>query len=243
MERPATPPLTRRQRVRDATLRELISVSRDILTAEGIEALTIRAVARKMGMTPPGIYRYFGSHRDLIDALIVAMLDELTEYISNAVNKIDSSDPAARLIVASRALRRWAVENRREFQLSLIVSDQPGKEDAQVSQARRQMGRLFGVIFADLWDKYDVPAAVLQHSAANKELAERLLQRLEVPLPDSLAAMTFTRCWLRLYGVVCLESMGLTRSIGDEEGVLFEAEMADLARQLGLPEPALAAGL
>lgn len=243
MERTVTPSLTRRQRVRDATLRELISVSRDILTAEGIEALTIRAVARKMGMTPPGIYRYVGSHRDLIDAVIVATLDELTEYITSEVNQIDRDDPAAKLIVASRALRRWAVEHRREFQLSLIVSDQPMDEDALVSQARRQVGTLFGVIFAELWNKYDVPASALPHSPANKELAERLLQRLEVPLPNSLAAMTFTRCWLRLYGVVCLESMGLTRSIGDEDGVLFEAELADLARQLGLPEPALAAGI
>ncbi|WBB78431.1 TetR/AcrR family transcriptional regulator [Micromonospora sp. WMMD882] len=237
------PPLTRRQRVRDATLRELISVSRDILTSEGIEALTIRAIARKMGMTAPGIYRYFGSHRDLIDAVIVATLDELTEHISTEVEQVDRGDTAARLIVASRALRRWAVEHSREFQLSLIVAGPPGEEDAQVSQARRQVGGLFGIIFAELWNEYEVPAAEPEgHSAATRALAGRLLHRLEVPLPNGLAAITFTRCWLRLYGVVCLESMGLTRSIGDEAGVLFEAELADLARLLGLPESALDAG-
>ncbi|MDG4764524.1 TetR/AcrR family transcriptional regulator [Solwaraspora sp. WMMD406] len=238
-----TPPLTRRQRVRDATLRELVAVSRDILNSQGTEALTIRAVAREMGMTAPGVYRYFGSHRDLMDAVIVAILDELTEYISTEVGQVDPSDTAARLIVASRALRHWAVEHCREFQLSLIVTIPPEEDDALVSQARRQVGGLFGAIFAELWNEYDIPAAEPQrHPAATKALAERLLQRLEVPLPNSLAAMTFTRCWLRLYGVVCMESMGLTRTIGDEAGVLFEAELADLAQQLGLPESALDAG-
>ncbi|MGC4893665.1 TetR/AcrR family transcriptional regulator [Micromonospora sp. DT31] len=236
------PPLTRRQRVRDATLRELISVSRDILASQGAEALTIRAVAREMGMTAPGVYRYFGSHRDLMDAVLVATLDELTEYISSEVDRIDPGDTAGRLVVASRALRRWAVEHSREFQFSLIIPVSP-EEGTPVRQARRQVGGLFAVIFADLWNEYDIPEMQPQsHVADTATLAERLLQRLAVPLPNSLAAITFTRCWLRLYGVVCLESMGLTRSIGDEAGLLFEIELADLARELGLPKSALDAG-
>lgn len=241
METADSPPLTRRQRVRDATLRELISVSRNILTTQGAEALTIRAVAREMGMTAPAIYRYFGSHRDLMDAVKVTTLDELAEHITTELNRVDREDHAARLIIASRALRRWAIEHSREFQLSLIVTaPEEAEQDDTVGQARRQIGAIFGGIFADLWDEYDLPAIGLDGpTEQTRVLAERLRQRLAVPLPNTAAAVAFTRCWLRLYGIVCLESTGLTRAIGDEAGALFESELADLARLLRLPESAL----
>ncbi|GII86773.1 TetR family transcriptional regulator [Sphaerisporangium siamense] len=233
---------SRRQRVRDATLRELMAVSREILTTQGAEALTIRAVAREMGMTPPGIYRYFDSHRKLMDAVIVDILDELTEYIASATDEQDKSETARRLIAASRALRRWAVEHVPEFQLALVVAT-PEDDDAVVRQARAQVGALFGDIFLHVWHEYGTSATVPGiHPAASEALADRLLERLQIPLPSSEAAVAFTRCWLRLFGMVCVESLGLTRVIGDHSGALFEAELSDLARMLGLPESALEAG-
>ncbi|MEV6984553.1 TetR/AcrR family transcriptional regulator [Sphaerisporangium sp. NPDC051017] len=231
----------RRQRVRDATLRELISVSREILTSQGPDALTIRAVAREMGMTPPGIYRYFDSHRKLMDAVIIDTLEELTEYINSAISQLDKADTAGRLIVASRALRHWAVEHAQEFQLALVVSS-PEEEDASVGEARRQVGGLFGDVFVDVWHDYELSASVPGISSDTEALADRLLERLQVPLPSTEAAVTFTRCWLRLFGMVCVESLGLTRAMGDHGGALFEAELADLARMLGLPESALNTG-
>lgn len=232
----------RRQRVRDATVRELITVSRGILQDHGIDALTIRAVAREMGMTAPGVYRYFASHRCLINAVIVASLEELTEYIASAVAELDPGDSAGKLIAASRALWRWGVQHAREFQLSLIASD-PGQVDPAVSRARGQVGKLFAELFAEVWREYrprevDLGAALPEIEV----LAKRLLKRLQVPLPSASAEIMFTRCWLKLYGMVSIEALGLTRSIGDETGVLFEAELADLARMLGLPESAMDSG-
>ncbi|RCG30294.1 TetR/AcrR family transcriptional regulator [Sphaerisporangium album] len=229
----------RRQRVRDATLRELISVSREILTSQGVDGLTIRAVAREMGMTPPGIYRYFDSHRKLMDAVIIDTLEELTEYISSTISEVDKADTAGRLIVASRALRHWAVEHAQEFQLALVASS-PEEEDESVGEARRQVGGLFGDVFVDVWHDYGLSASVPGTISADTEaLADRLLERLQIPLPSTQAAVTFTRCWLRLFGVVCVESLGLARAMGDHGGALFEAELADLVRMLGLPESVL----
>ncbi|MEU6412932.1 TetR/AcrR family transcriptional regulator [Microbispora sp. NPDC046933] len=228
--------------MRDATLRELIAVSREILTSQGVEALTIRAVAREMGMTPPGVYRYFDSHRALLDAVIVAILDELTEHISARVGEVDETDTAGRLVVASRALRCWGVEHPREFHLSLVVSP-PEEESQAVGQARRQVGKLFGEIFAEVWrDHGSASPAPWPGEPRIEPLAERLVRMLEIVMPSAPAAVAFTRCWTRLYGMVCLESLGLPRVIGDETGELFEAELADLARMLGLPEAALSTG-
>ncbi|MEV4455464.1 helix-turn-helix domain-containing protein [Microbispora sp. NPDC049633] len=229
--------------MRDATLRELISVSRGILTAQGVEALTIRAVAREMGMTPPGVYRYFDSHRALLDAVIVAILDELTAFVAGRVGEVDEADTAGRLVAASRALRRWGVEHPREFHLSLVASPPEEEQNQAVGRARGQVGRLFGVIFVEAWRDYgSASPAPWPREPRIEPLAERFVRMLEITMPSTAAAAAFTRCWTRLYAMVCLESLGLPRIIGDEEGDLFEAELTDLARTLGLPEAALDAG-
>ena len=58
--------VTRRSRVRDATVAEIKATARTLLVAEGPEALTLRAIARAMGMTAPALYRYFDSHEALV---------------------------------------------------------------------------------------------------------------------------------------------------------------------------------
>ena len=58
--------LSRRDRVRAETTVEIKQTARQILVEQGREAVTLRAIARDMGMTAPALYRYFGSHEDLL---------------------------------------------------------------------------------------------------------------------------------------------------------------------------------
>ena len=59
---------TRRARVRTATTAEIKTTARRLLVEEGPDALTLRAIARSMGMTAPALYRYFSSHEELVGA-------------------------------------------------------------------------------------------------------------------------------------------------------------------------------
>jgi AcrR family transcriptional regulator len=231
--RAVDPMLTRRQRVRDATLRELVTIGRELLTKQGVEGLTIRAVAREMGMTAPAVYRYFSSHRDLMGAVIVAICHDLNQYVTDAVDAVPSGAPGRRLVTASRALHRWACRHSTEFQLTMIVPADPRSEDESVAQARRSLGVLFGALFCELWQQKEPPVA--GNSGEVCRVAEQLCKRLNMSLPPNAASL-FLRCWLRLYGIVCIESMGQTRAIGDTHGALFEAELRDLAQQLDLSE-------
>jgi len=54
--------LSRRDRLRAATVQEIKQTARRLLVSQGPDAVTLRAIAREMGMTAPGLYRYFSSH-------------------------------------------------------------------------------------------------------------------------------------------------------------------------------------
>src|ERR1051325_3726431 len=62
----AVQPPSRRDRLRAATIDEIIQTARQLLVKDGPEAVSLRAIAREMGMTAPGLYRYFGSHEELL---------------------------------------------------------------------------------------------------------------------------------------------------------------------------------
>ena len=62
---------TARARVRDELTREIKEVARAHLVEKGSAALSLRAVARELGMVSSAVYRYFPSREELLTALIV----------------------------------------------------------------------------------------------------------------------------------------------------------------------------
>ena len=78
--------LSRRDRVRAATADEIKQTARHILVAEGPEGVSLRAIAREMGMTAPALYRYYGSHEDLIRHVIADIFTEIAAWMSSAIS-------------------------------------------------------------------------------------------------------------------------------------------------------------
>src|ERR1035438_434375 len=72
---------TRRDRVRAATSLEIIQTARRLLVEQGSAAISLRAIAREMGMTAPALYRYFGSHEELIENVIADVFTELSNHL------------------------------------------------------------------------------------------------------------------------------------------------------------------
>ena len=109
-------PASRRERARDATTAEIKATARRLLVQDGRDALTLRAIAREMGMTAPGLYRYFASHDDLVVGVCHDILDELTVVLLAARDTVPLDDPIGRLGATCRAFRRWALDHPAEFQ-------------------------------------------------------------------------------------------------------------------------------
>src|SRR5215469_7363620 len=77
---------SRRDRVRAATTQEIIQTARKLLVQDGPEAVSLRAIAREMGMTAPALYRYFGSHEELLRHVVGDIFTDLASHVRAAVH-------------------------------------------------------------------------------------------------------------------------------------------------------------
>ena len=235
--------LSRRDRVRAATVTEIKDTARRVLVAEGVDGLSLRAIARDMGMTAPALYRYFPSREDLVVHLIGELYGELADTLEAARDGLPEDDPGGRLAAVSRAFREWAREHPAEFGL-LFGSPIPGievepAEDCE-PDAAHDAGQRFGQVFGELVARvylerpFPVPADEDIDPLLRAEL-EKWTDAFPVDLPVGVAQV-FLSCWIRLYGMVAMEVFGhLTFAVADA-GPMFEAELADLGAKLGIEE-------
>jgi AcrR family transcriptional regulator len=230
-----TAAVTRRSRVRDATTAEIKATARALLVAEGPDALTLRAIARAMGMTAPGLYRYFDSHEALVGACCHDLLDEITATLERARDTVGTGDPVGRLMAACRAFRDWCLAHPREFQLVFASAGERPPVGHERGGEDLSFGAVFLGIFVEIWQAQ--PFAV----PAEADLPDRLVGQLRtfssyaggvLPL-GALAA--YLAGWVRLYGAVTIEVFGHLGFALDDAGPMFEAMLADMRRQLTTP--------
>ena len=230
---PAGP--SRRERARTATAQEILTTARALLVASGPSSVTLRAIAREMGMTAPGLYRYVASHEDLLGQLIRVLYDELTAELEQARDAA-GTDVSARLLAVSRAFRRWGLGHRAELGL-LFGSPLPGVDTppgGETDEAGRRFGAVFLGLFGELWAQHPFP--VRSDDEIDPRLVAELLawRGVEGGLPLG-ALEVFLHCWVRLYGAVVVEAFGHVGFASADAEPLFERELAVLGDMLGLP--------
>ncbi|WP_395109972.1 TetR/AcrR family transcriptional regulator [Actinomadura sp. SCN-SB] len=245
---------SRRDRLRAATVQEITETARRILVDQGPEAVTLRAIAREMGMTAPGLYRYFGSHAELLRHVVGDIFNDLTAALEEGLRAVPDGDLSGRLLAVARSFRRWAFAHRREYGL-LFGSPLPGltnrKQIDVAEESAQKFGWTFLSLFLELWQKAPFPVP------SDDEIEPRLRGQLrryrdltleggaELPLG---VIQTFLQSWVRLQGAVSLEIFGHLEFALEDPEPMFELMLADMAPQLGLKytpppgDPAKAAG-
>jgi AcrR family transcriptional regulator len=108
---------TARERVRAELIREITEIARRQLATEGAAGLSLRAVAREMGMVSSAIYRYFPSRDDLLTALIIDGYNAVGTAVEKADAAWPAEDYAGRWLAACRAVREWALAHPHEYAL------------------------------------------------------------------------------------------------------------------------------
>src|ERR1700754_430068 len=116
---------TARERVRAELTREITDIARRQLATEGAGGLSLRAVARDMGMVSSAIYRYYPSRDDLLTTLIIDGYNAVGEVVVKAEAARERTDVMGRWLALCHGLRDWALAHPQEYAL-LYGSPVPG---------------------------------------------------------------------------------------------------------------------
>jgi AcrR family transcriptional regulator len=241
-------PLSRRDRVRAATTQEILQTARKLLVEQGAAAISLRAIAREMGMTAPALYRYFGSHEELLRHVVGDIFTDLASHVRAAIEaaaqapgpRLPADDLlAVKLIAGCREFRAWALEHVSEFDM-IFGSPLPElhlQHDDPVLECGYQFGQVFLDLFGNLYRRrpFSIPPDDQIDPTLRSQLARyRELTGSDLPLG---ALLTFLRCWVLLYGTVALEVSGNLKFALDDATPMFELMLADLAPMVGLDYP------
>lgn len=92
---------------KDERRAQILLAARDLVTEGGLDALTMRAVAERAGLSVPTVYNLIGSRADVVAALLDAGGDQLVALLADDQPR----DPVGRVVTASEALATVVTPN------------------------------------------------------------------------------------------------------------------------------------
>jgi AcrR family transcriptional regulator len=245
---------TRRERNRVDTDRQIRTVARTLLVDRGREGVTLRAIAREMGITAPALYRYYDSFEDLIQHVCADICADLAAELSADLSSVPDEDTPAQVFAVCRGFRTWAIRHPREFALVFatpggVTDTNAGDGPARFGSATDPFGRIFltvaGRVLATrelvMPADHEVPENLLADLTEFRRTLIDTLADNGVRIPTEVfslgAAYTMLRFWVRLYGMVALEVFSRFPFVVSDPEALFESMVAELAAEVGLTAP------
>ncbi len=116
-----TPRERRHQRTRDAILQAAIQMIRE----KGADKLSLRAIAREIDYSPAGLYEYFGSKEEIIDAVCIRANEYLHRYLRDVPENLPLDDF---LIELGLAYISFARENPEMFTMLFMNMSGPSEK-------------------------------------------------------------------------------------------------------------------
>ncbi|GAA4865284.1 TetR/AcrR family transcriptional regulator [Saccharopolyspora cebuensis] len=230
--------LTRRERMRAETEQEIRQHARALLVEHGREAVTLRAIARELGITAPALYRYYDSREELLRQLCDDICTDLAAELHTHVGPA-GEEFMDKVFAVCRAFRRWALAHPEEFTLVFASPAGQVRDGAQDRFAEVFLGIVGPFMAAQPTTAPTEPGFTLPDLSAQQEVLATAFsdQGIEVP-PEALgphAVYFLLRWWVRLYGHVALEVFGRFPFDLKHADQLFDSMLHELAHEIGLP--------
>jgi AcrR family transcriptional regulator len=222
-----------RSRVRAEMIDEIKGAARRHLAIDGAN-LSLRAVARDMGMVSSALYRYFPGRDDLLTALIIDAYNALGAAVEQAEAAVVRTDLRGRWIAAAGAVRDWAVANPPEYAL-IYGSPVPGyKAPADTIGPASRTGIVLIAILADGVSTGQLGADPGEAQATGVHADMALLVAATFPeLPESVLLRGLT-AWIHVFGVVSFELFGQLHNVVKDPSAFFAHQMNLMAELIGV---------
>lgn len=215
----------KRQESRERIERRIVELGRRQLVTEGAAGLSLRAIARELGMVSSAVYRYVHSRDELLTLLLVDAYTDLADSVERA--RPEGGDWRGQVAAIAHAVRAWALAQPASWAL-LYGSPVPGyhaPRERTVGPGTRVVGMLFAVVTAGV----GAGAVPDPEMAVPESLSQDLAAlRIDYELPaDNRAAMKCLTVWATLIGAVSLEVFGqYGADTFGAPAVVFDTQMA-----------------
>ena len=197
----------KRQDTRNRIEAQIIAIGRRHLITEGPAGVSLRAIARDLGMVSSAVYRYVASRDDLLTLLLVDAYSELADEVDRARGAAGEAWRDQILAIA-RAARRWAVTQPAGWTL-LYGSPVPGYHapaEQTVGPGTRVVAALFDAVTAGI-AAGDIPAADAVPAQAVSSDFDRLRDEFAFTGGDAAVAKCIV-LWAGLVGAISLVVFG-----------------------------------
>jgi len=222
-----------RERARAEMTDQIKLVAREHLAVDGPN-LSLRAVARDLGVVSSAVYRYFTSRDELLTALIIDAYNSLGEAAEETEAEVSPRDLPGRWMALGRGIRQWALEHPSEYAL-LYGSPVPGyaaPEDT-IGPASRPVLVLTGILRDGVERGMLTAAGDRLPRAVREDLDNVTITPDFEGIPAAVLARAFT-AWAQIFGTLSFELFGrFTGAITDYD-TYFDHQLKAMARYLEL---------
>jgi AcrR family transcriptional regulator len=231
--------LTARQRARAEVTGEILRAARGQLASEGAAGISLRAVARDLGMPSSGIYRYFSTREELLTRLIIEAYDSIGAAAEDSQRDLPPGDLLARFAAACRAIRAWALVHPHEYSLVFGSPIPDYQAPEQTVPAAARVPGVLGAILLDAAKRRASPRhqqGIPLTDAGRRAIAPALeLFAHRIPAEQAQAGLMV---WSGLFGAISFELYGHQYgSVGqapEDRDAYFESCIAAWAAQAGI---------
>ncbi|MFE9450372.1 TetR/AcrR family transcriptional regulator [Streptomyces sp. NPDC006739] len=231
--------MTTAQGVRARARKEVTAAIKDAarrqLAADGAAKLSLRAIARELGMVSSALYRYFPSRDELLTDLIIDAYNSLGEAAEAARDAAADDPPVRRWTTVCEAVRRWALAHPHEYAL-IYGTPVPGYSAPETTvPAAARVGLVLIGIVRDAHrgsGLADLPLPDELRPEAERMAAE-LVPDLAPDLPPAVLA-ALVAAWAQLFGLVGFELFGQFHRVVEDRETFFRHASARLAESVGL---------
>jgi len=226
---------TRRERIRNETIDEIKATAWKQVAEQGAASLSLRAIAREMGMTAPGLYRYYKDRDGLVTALLMDAFNSFSDSLEAARDEYEAGDHVGRFRAIAKAYFQWAAGDPQKY-LFLFGTPIPGYEFSPElgPSAQRSFLVLQGVVgeaHAAGMVTGELTALRLPTSLKSQYEALKKMGMPYIPVVTHLALSV----WSTMHGMTSLFLYGyFTGFLGGQVEPFVDVEIEKMVRVLGL---------
>ena len=220
-----------RAQARLETTTEIKRLAREQIASKGAANLSLREIAREMGVASSALYRYFASRDQLLTVLIIESYDDIGNTVECADALCSRDDLAGRWRAVSQSLRTWAIANPSDYGL-IFGTPVPGYEAPTdtIAPARRYTNVLL-LLLVDVQAAGCQPLITVPATKGVSKEYKQVRANLEIKLSDEML-LAGLAAWAALFGAISFELFGHVDEVFTDPGAHFRALTEMLGTQM-----------